>query len=198
MVNKNNLAVLILAAGQSSRMGKIKQLLPWKNTTLLGNAIKNAKSISKNVIVVLGAFAAKIKIIPDLREVRCIENENWQDGLGSSLAFGINFLRNSTNEYQAVLVILGDQPLIDSVYLKSLVASHNHTKKGIIATAYGDKAGVPAFFSVKYFEVLGELDGDNGAKAVINSNKNDTMILSSNGKSIDIDTVEDYKKNLNS
>lgn len=198
MVNNENMAVLILAAGQSSRMGKIKQLLPWKNTTLLGNAVKNAQTISKNVVVVLGAFAAKIKTEADLKEVRCIENKNWEDGLGSSLAFGINFLRNSSKEYKAILVLLGDQPLIDTLYLKSIVTSHNNTKKGIIATAYGNRAGVPALFSVKYFEVLGELKGDNGAKKVINSNINDTVMLPPHEKTIDIDTVEDYKKILNS
>ena len=57
MVEKNKLAVLILAAGASSRMGKPKQLLPWKNTTLLGHAIAQAKKVSTAVFVVLGANA---------------------------------------------------------------------------------------------------------------------------------------------
>ena len=198
MVNQENMAVLILAAGQSSRMGKIKQLLPWKDTTLLGIAIKNAQAISKDVVVVLGAYAAVIKNELDIKEALFIENQDWKNGLGSSLAFGINYLRNSDKEYSVTLITLGDQPLIDALYLKSILDAHNKTKKGIVATAYGNRSGVPALFSSKYFEALGKLDKDNGAKRFIDSNKNDTLILSPNGKTIDIDTVEDYNKILNS
>ncbi|SDL27914.1 nucleotidyltransferase family protein [Kriegella aquimaris] len=198
MVNEENMAVLILAAGQSSRMGKIKQLLPWKNTTLLGNAIINAKTISENVFVVLGAFSNEIKNEFGLKEALFIENKNWENGLGSSLAFGIDYIQKSQKDYRAILVTLGDQPLIDGLYLKTIVTSHNDTKKGIIATAYGGRAGVPALFASNYFDRLRKLDSDNGAKTIINSNKNDTLILSPNGKAMDVDTLEDYKKVLNS
>jgi len=87
-MNKN-ITILILAAGASSRMGEAKQLLPWRDTTLLGNAISTAKTSRANeVLIVLGANADTIKAEVISKNITFLENKLWNLGLGSSISCG--------------------------------------------------------------------------------------------------------------
>ena len=129
-----NIALVILAAGASRRMGETtKQLLQWKNTTLLGNAIAVAeKSNAKNIFVVLGADAQNIK--NKIKTTRCTIaiNKNWVAGLGTSIACGIQELNTTTDKYDGVLLMLADQPFIDVDYLNLLIEGFNKSNKRII------------------------------------------------------------------
>ncbi len=191
----NKIAILILAAGEASRMGSIKQLLPWKNTTLLGNAIKNAKETKTDVYLVLGANAAEIE--KEIKEdVFTIINSNWNIGLGSSIACGVAFIGMGTEEYDGVLIMLADQPFIDGNYLAKLTGLFSKKEKGIVATNYGNKLGVPAIFSKTYFKELQRLNNDFGAKDILKTNIADTISIDAKGKEKDIDTPEEYTKFL--
>jgi molybdenum cofactor cytidylyltransferase len=186
-------AFLILAAGTSSRMkDKVKQLLPWKNTTLLGQAITEAKKITKHdVFVVLGANAALIKPHIKGEKITIFEHEHWNNGLGSSIAFGVTHL-SSLNFYDAVFIILADQPLIDAQYLKGMLKEYERDTAIIVATKYPNNNGVPAIFAKEYFDDLVNLTGDTGAKYLINT-KN-VVCIDPKEKSIDIDTWEEYER----
>ena len=191
----NKVAILILAAGEASRMGSIKQLLPWHNTTLLGNAIKNAKQTRLDVYIILGANAQEIQ--KEIKEdVFIIINNNWKIGLGSSIASGVELIGMNAKDYDGVLVMLADQPFIDSSYLTKLIELFSKTDKGIIATNYGNKLGVPAIFSKAYFKELQRLNNDFGAKDILKTYIADSISIAPNGKEKDIDTVEDYTKFL--
>jgi molybdenum cofactor cytidylyltransferase len=108
----DKVAILILAAGNSSRMeDKIKQLLPWRQTTLLGHAIHEAKKLkAQAVYVVLGANAEIIKPTISEEDVLILEYKYWKQGIGTSIAFGVQQLVKE-NKYDAVLIQLADQPL---------------------------------------------------------------------------------------
>lgn len=189
-----NTAILILAAGTSSRMGQIKQLLPWKKTTLLGNAIENAQHIeNSDVFVVLGAHSEKIKEGVAISSVVYIDHTDWEKGLGSSIAYGMQCIEATERKYSRVLIMLCDQPLIDSVYLNTMVDTFKNIEKGIVATAYGDSVGVPTIFDKKYIPELVELGEDEGAKKIIGKHKTDVSIINPGGKEIDLDTLEEYK-----
>ncbi|WP_273566806.1 nucleotidyltransferase family protein [Maribacter halichondriae] len=189
---QNDIAILILAAGKSSRMGKPKQLLAWKNTTLLGHAIKNAKAICPDhVYVVLGANTEEIKkSVEDT--VHFIFNENYERGLGSSVATGIGSILKTNKKYQGVLITLCDQPLIDIDYLNQIITSYGKDGSGIIATAYINRAGVPTLFDKRYFDELSLLDEDFGASQMIRKYQKDVKTLDPKGKALDIDTWDDY------
>lgn len=194
MKTSDNIAILILAAGTSTRMGTPKQLLPWKHTNLLGNAINSAVEVSpEHVFVVLGANAEKIKAALDTANLVCIDNPDYKSGQGSSLACGIDRIMQNDHPYRAALILLCDQPLLDSVYLDSMIAAFDDGNKGIVATSYGDRAGVPAIFDQKYFSKLATLDNDNGAKAIIKKHVNDLLVLDAGEKVMDVDTVTEYK-----
>ena len=192
---KNTIALLILAAGSSSRMGTPKQLLPWGNTTLLGNAIHNAKTTGiTDIYVVVGANASQILETAHTDGIQIIKNPLWKQGLGTSIAMGIRHFNAKAKDYNGVLVMLCDQPLVDSDYLNQMIISFQTEEKSIIATAYDKRIGVPALFNNTYFEALAKLNMDYGAKEILKANKHMLKALNPLGKAIDVDTMAEYEK----
>jgi len=193
---ESNIAILIPAAGASRRLGSPKQLLKWGGTTLLSHAIETAEELDqKEVVVVLGAYYDQIK--PKLKKssTQILKNEDWKDGLGSSIAVGVEYLHNCNDDYDAVLIILPDQPLIDPLYLKTMIEKFRVGENQIIASAYGNgKHGVPALFDKKYFKELIGLTDDRGAQKLIKQSAQFVTTLDKNPLISDIDTKEDYNK----
>ncbi len=175
---KKSISILILAAGSASRMGMVKQLLPWKDTTLLGNAINIALSTTaKDVLVILGANADSIKDRITARNTVFLENKHWKSGMGSSISCGMDYLLKRPKSPDGVLIVLCDQPLIDTFYLNQLIDTFINGKVGIVGTNYGTKIGVPAVFEKKYFLELQTLDVDFGASDILAKNRNDSIAL---------------------
>ena len=176
-------------------MGEPKQLLKWKSTTLLGHTIKTTTGIpNTKTHVVLGANHELIKSKIQHQNIQIIYNKNWMSGLGTSIAEGIKQLTSTKINYEGVLVMLADQPLVDSNYLKSLIDAFEVDKKRIVATDYGNnKLGVPALFDNIYFEELSQLDEDKGAQTIIKQNMNHVLSIKASHLISDIDTIEDYK-----
>lgn len=196
MTKKPNIAILILAAGASNRMGVTKQLLPWKHTTLLEHTIETVLKLNiENMFVVLGAnielIHSKIKSYP----IEIIHNINWQNGLGSSIACGVKYIQNLAKTSDGVLIVLADQPFIDVTHLNILIESFFNKKSKIVTTSYNkDKEGVPAIFDASYFKELSNLNDDFGAKELIKNNK--TLSVKASNKIMDIDTKTEYEKLL--
>lgn len=191
--DKSKIAIMIMAAGASSRMGRTKQLLPWGTTTLIGNAIKNAKaSDACEVFVVLGAYADVIKKSIGLKEKDLIYNKDWESGLGSSIAHATKAILTQSEDYDGVLVMLADQPLIDASYLNQMITEFYYSDFSIIATKYKQGNGVPAIFGASHFLELQQLNSEHGAKDIIRLNKNKLLSLDPKGKTADVDTYEEY------
>lgn len=191
-----NIAILVLAAGASSRMGTPKQLLPWNGANLLDSVIKNALVFCPDhVAVVLGANAKEIQAHSiHNKSAQYVIHKNWNLGLGSSIAHGVDFIQKIWQSTRAILILLGDQPLIDMGYLSKMIQTYKGSGKGIIATEYDKGVGVPAIFARSYFSNLAQLNEDIGAKQIIKKFKDDTFLLGPSGKTKDIDTLEDYQK----
>jgi molybdenum cofactor cytidylyltransferase len=190
---KSNIAIIILAAGGSSRMGSPKQLLAWGGTTLIEHTIDQAEQSEINdIYIVLGAKCEEIRSQIAASNCTIIISDHWQSGLGHSLASGMKHLQRSTKCYDGVLVMLADQPEVDSAYLNKLMSEFHIDKKQIMATAYGNKIGVPAIFDEIYYEQLSALTGDDGAKKIIRKNLANVTTLSPKTSFIDIDTKENY------
>ena len=188
-------AILILAAGESKRMNGIKQLLPWKNTTLLGNAIEQAiQSKGNAVYVVLGANADQIAPTITHYNIQSIENKNWKNGLGNSIACGVNFLKENQLHYDAILITLADQPLITAADYNALIDKYAQKEAKIIASEINNIPSVPAIFDAVYFEKLAELNEDKGDKEILIAAQKEVYVLRSNTKMMDIDTQRAYEE----
>ncbi|WP_271406215.1 nucleotidyltransferase family protein [Tenacibaculum soleae] len=184
-------AILILAAGKSSRMGSIKQLLSYKKTTLLGWAIKQAKQSKANaVFCVLGANSEIIKKSIENYLVEIIYNADYNNGLSTSIITGVSHLKDKN--FDTVLIMLADQPSISTDYLNQLIITSEENNGKIIVSNYGNKMGVPALFPKQYFNKLINLKGDYGAKEFLKMYLSE-IIKMPTFYLVDIDTKEDYK-----
>ena len=117
-----NIAVLILAAGKSSRMHSIKQLEKINNKTLLDITLEKAKRISPTAtFCVLGANSDQIKQGITIENIELIENNNFEDGLSSSIISGIQYFRKQQLNFDGVFILLADQPAIKLWYLEAML-----------------------------------------------------------------------------
>lgn len=187
-------AVVILAAGAATRMQSIKQLLPYKDSSLLGNAIQSALlSNASATICVLGANAAIIQKVIKKEAISITTNDNWAEGLGSSIAHSVNFVEKQFPEVEGILFTLADQPFVTAKYL-NLILENTLDAVKICASQYQDTIGVPVLFPKKYFVDLQKLEGEQGAKKLLTIYQHQVITVSPDFINLDIDTPEDYKK----
>jgi molybdenum cofactor cytidylyltransferase len=186
---------IILAAGESSRLGQAKQLLPYQNKTLIEHIVKQATATNATkIVVVLGAFAERIRPFLAFANIEIVENKNWEKGMSSSLQKGLEHAQNA--DY--ILVLLSDQPFVNTALLNQIVEKAKTTHFPIIATKYNDILGVPALFKKAVFNELNNLNEKEGAKKVIKkyAKKQQVGIVHFEKAAIDIDTMADYERLL--
>ncbi|MEH2087056.1 nucleotidyltransferase family protein [Nostoc sp.] len=194
---KSTIAIIILAAGASTRMGTPKQLLLYQGRSFLQYTTEIAiASVCQPVVVVLGANAEQIH--PQIKQlpVRVVKNSDWACGMSTSIKSGIELLNNLPQKIEAVVITLCDQPFVSPQTINQLVDAYYSTKKPIIACEYGDTLGVPALFSQTFFSELAALKETSGAKKVINNNLNEVFSIPFPLGDIDIDTPKDYEQLL--
>lgn len=190
----NNIGIVILAAGTSSRLGTPKQLLQFRGKSLLQNTVDAAVSSDANrVVVVFGANADEISKKVDKSKVSSIVNTDWSEGMASSVRNGLNELLFISPSTDAVIFMVCDQPYISSEVINELIASQKETGKPIVTCNYGETIGPPALFHRSLFPHLMQLKGDAGARKIIQQHSDDVAtVLFMKGK-FDIDTNEDYE-----
>jgi molybdenum cofactor cytidylyltransferase len=195
----NNIGIVILAAGTSSRLGEPKQLLQYQDKNLLQHTIDAAvNSNAKTVIVVLGANAELISKEIDKTKVHVVGNNEWKEGMASSVRTGLSTLQKGSPSTNAVIFMVCDQPFVSSSLINNLINTHLDTGKPIVTCNYGETIGPPALFHKNLFDKLMELKGDVGARKIIQQHGDQVAtILFTKGK-IDIDTNEDYEALKNS
>ncbi|MES2703887.1 MAG: nucleotidyltransferase family protein [Bacteroidota bacterium] len=194
-MSEHNTGIIVLAAGASSRLGRPKQLLPYLGTTLLQHTLQVATGAATGkVIVILGANAAEIEKEIMEQNVQVAINNYWQEGMGSSIRFGLTQLLNVRPEVDAAIIMLCDQPHVTTGLLNDLVAARMHTQKKIIASSYSSIIGVPAIFDASLFPELLLLKGDVGAKNIIQRHSGGLGVISFEKGIVDIDTAADYEK----
>lgn len=188
------LAIILLAAGSSSRMGQSKQLLLVDTDPLLLRSVKTAvNSSANNVIVVLGAEAEKHKSIIENQPVQIVNNNHWQTGMGSSIKGGLNHLLKLKPNTSAVIISVCDQPLLHADHFNELIETYNRSKKNIIASYYSNSPGVPALFDKKLFNELLQIPDDQGAKKLFHKHQESLLTIDFPDGKIDLDTWEEYQ-----
>ena len=187
---------MILAAGESKRMGKPKLLLSFGEKTMIEAVIGNAvQSKAENILVVLGSDQEKIEEkIKDL-PVKVVFNPNFREGMLSSAQTGFQAL---PEDAQAVLVFLGDQPAISHAIIDKVIDAYNRTKKGIVLPVFEGNRGHPVLIDMKYRGEVEKLSADVGLRGVVYSHPEDVQEVEVESPSIlrDIDDAEDYDREL--
>ena len=186
----SQIAVLIMAAGEASRFGRCKQLVEINYKSLLQRIIDESNVVARgHVYVVTGRYHDEIH--QHVSQTQLLFNPNWQDGLGSSIAFGVSRINH---QYDGILIVLADQILITHRHLKKLIKHYDEAH--IVCANYAGKNGVPALFPRKYFETLQQLEGDKGAKTLLNNPEIKITSLSLPEAAVDIDTPDELGASL--
>lgn len=185
--------LVILAAGESSRLGEPKQKIIYEGKTLLLRAVEAALGSSCTpIILVLGASYAEIETQVKDKGIIIYKNALWQEGMASSIRAGIRALEKAKPKASAAILMVCDQPFVDSKLLQNMINTQATSGKGIIACSYNKTLGVPVLFSKTFFLELSSLKGQEGAKKLIMQHKENVAEISFPLGSFDIDTKEDY------
>ena len=186
--------IILLAAGASSRMGQPKQLLPWGEQTLIEHQIQTLMQSGESVIVVLGAHADRIWPVVEKYPVTIVLNDDWETGMAGSIACGINEIGLQHPNADGILITLVDQPLISIGHFNGILNAFEEGCRQIIASTSSEGwLGVPALFDKCYFSELRNLQGEKGAKTLIQQYPTQIKTLECNEIIRDIDTLESYQ-----
>ncbi|GLS24886.1 NTP transferase domain-containing protein [Marinibactrum halimedae] len=186
MLEIHNLYGVILASGSSTRLGWPKQQLLYQGKSLIEHGIDQLQPcLSTPIRLVLppqfcqeGAYPPDIVVVP---------NEQHQRGMSTSIHAGINAIPpNATG----VMLCLCDQPLITSADYANLITHWSENVSAIVASYYSGTLGAPAIFPARYFSRLCSLNGDRGARALLENNP-DVLSVPIPAAAVDIDTIED-------
>lgn len=186
--------IVILAAGASIRLGRPKQLLPWQGKTLLQHAVETALSIATQPVVVTGCNADQLVAGVDHTQAHIVFNPEWEQGIASSIRCGLQALLNRTPPPDQVIFMVCDQPFVSPGLLLDLINERQKSHKSIIASSYAGTLGIPALFDKTHFAQLLDLQGDTGAKKVIQGFPEEVGSVEFKEGELDIDTEVEYKK----
>jgi molybdenum cofactor cytidylyltransferase len=194
--NKQQLMIsgILLAAGESRRMGRPKLLLPWKEGMVIEHVVDTYLSSDiSELIVVSGAEAERIESVLAGRRVVMTTNWQYEQGMGTSIRRGIEAASTRADAY---LIALADQPLITVEIINRLIRRYGGSKPLIAAASHQGRRGHPIIFSKALRNELCEVRGDEGGRSVINkySGKTDYVEVGSSAIFADMDTVEEYEK----
>ncbi|MBI4467464.1 MAG: nucleotidyltransferase family protein [Acidobacteria bacterium] len=191
------IAGIILAAGESSRLGEDKALLAWGGGTFLGNLVAALKNSPVGLVrVVLGANAAEVERRVKFGTAEVVVNHDWQKGQLSSLLAALDSLPSGLVE--AAVVCLVDHPCVSSQLIQTLIEKFQESEKLIVLPTYQGRRGHPVLFSAKLFRELRAAPLEVGARHVVRQHAGDILEVATEeeGVVLNIDDREGYEKIL--
>ena len=187
---------ILLAAGESKRMGKPKLLLNLGKSNIINATIDNLlKSEIYELIIVLGHEAQKIEnsLSTQDKRIKFVTNKNYREGMSTSIKCGV---LTTSQESEAFLIALGDQPLISPKVINRLIEKYQSSDVGIVTVMHQSLRGHPVLISKKYVKEILSLNGDIGARDLLKKHLDDTTIINieSSEEFFDIDRIQDYEE----
>ena len=185
--------LVILAAGNSSRMGTSKALLPWMKSTLIKELVDKYLQLNQEIIVVSGSnYKALLNL--QLQTSHIVENTNYEQGMGKSIAVGVHYVQSHFPEAKGVFIVTVDQPFIPLSHLQNMLTVFKFNTIVVSSSEQGYR-GIPSLFSSAYFEELAALDDDEGAKPVCFKHNTQLQLVQTAHEDLDdMDTPEMYQK----
>lgn len=190
---------IVLAAGSSSRLGEPKQFLRYQEETLIRRAAGAAIDAGCwPVVVVSGAAHERVERELEPLAVHVRHNENWGQGIGSSIRIGAESALDLCPSLDALLVMVCDQPFVTAELLAALIDAGSASPARAVACAYGDAFGVPVLFRRKHFTALAALGDEQGAKSLLSALGSELVVIPFPEGKVDIDTPADVHEHLTS
>lgn len=189
---------IVLAAGGSSRLGTPKQVLPYRNATLLGAVLDVARDAGfEQLIVALGGAADVVRSAVPLQGADVVAVEDFGTGCSASLRVALEHVNSQS---AGVVLLLGDQPQVDPVTVRWIVRHGRMGSAGdIMVCRYADGIGHPFWFSCTMFGELSQLHGDKGVWKLVQSGRHPVRELAVDAPvPLDVDTWDDYRRLLES
>jgi molybdenum cofactor cytidylyltransferase len=185
---------IVLGAGKSERFGSAKQLLPFGDTTLLGQAVRNAGASGlERVVVVLGRASDEIRRSVDLGRAAAVDNTSYGTGCASSLLAGLD----AAGPCAAVLLLLGDQPGVTPAVIDEALRAWRHERPWAAVTSYRGRLGHPFLFAREAFADLRKLHGDKAVWKLIERHPERVLRIEIDAElPPDVDEPEDYERAL--
>ena len=185
-MNRSTLSVLIPAAGASTRLGQVKQLVHFKGGSLISNAVNTAYSVApRQIIVVTGAHSKAVRNTVQHPSVRWVDNPHWSAGLGGSIAVGSAAV---SPESTGLMILLCDQWCINSQDIGKLVNTWQSTPERIVVAQANGRYIPPAIFPSLFFTDLQELKGDQGARSLFKTHPDLIAAIPMKNAAFDLDT----------
>lgn len=192
---KKTIGIVVLAAGNSSRLGRAKQLLPFGSKTLIRHVVDEALlAQADKVIVVTGAGSEAIAEELEPTHASLVQNEQWQEGMGTSIKKGLAQLLVLCPEVSAVLITVCDQPFVSAQTFINIMQAYQQNTGLVVASTYAGIIGTPALYDKTYFDELFALNGQEGAKKLLMKHQTKLVAVPFEKGEMDIDTLEDYQK----
>jgi molybdenum cofactor cytidylyltransferase len=185
-----NIAVAILAAGSSSRMGKPKQALRFGGKTLMQHAIDQACGTTCSLVFVVVQPEQALDGNPNSSRVGFLPNPDYALGMSTSVRIAVSAAHREP-EIDGLLLMNCDQPGVDSAALQQLI--DRFRTETIVASVFGGTVGSPALFDKGFFSSLVAVQGDRGAKSIILQNRKSLIEVAMPSALLDIDTPEDFE-----
>ena len=183
---------VVLGAGRSSRFGTPKQLLPFGDTTMLGQVVRNANASSfDRVVVVLGRASGELRGSVDFGRAVVVENTAYGTGCASSLLAGMDA---AGEDCEALVLLLGDQPGVRAEFVDAVLSEWRSSRPWASVTSYGGELGHPFVFALEAFEQLRGLHGDKAVWKLIEAYPQRVhWVEIESPLPPDVDTPEDYE-----
>jgi molybdenum cofactor cytidylyltransferase len=180
---------LVLGAGGSQRLGRPKQLLPYRDGTLLGHVVSVARTCSfEQLVVALGGAAQEVREHVDVRGAEVVVNDAYGEGCSSSIAAA---LRAVDPRCDVLVLMLGDQPGVTAATVAALLAGRGDAPLAVCR--YDDGRGHPIAFARGMFGALAELHGDKGVWRLLDQHAGEVSEVAVEGAiPLDVDTEQDY------
>lgn len=186
-------AALILAAGAATRMGSLKQLLPFGKGTLVSNAVTQAKeALFEQIVVVVGAEGDLVTRAVAQLAVEVVANPGWPSGMGTSIRVGLEHITKRAPVPEVLAILLADQPFVRSSQLLEMRRVQAKTRAPILAAQYNGQYGVPALFGKELFSSLATVPAEAGARHLLRNGSFPVAGFSLPEAATDIDTPADF------
>ncbi|MFI5156073.1 MAG: nucleotidyltransferase family protein [Chitinophagales bacterium] len=188
---RTGVAYIILAAGNSSRLGVPKQFLKINGKPLIRVIAEICDaSHPEHLFVISGAHHREMKVELEGLTLNLIHNPAWAEGISASIRLGVHYA--AEQKMDAALLVTCDQIKITTKLLNKMVDVYKKDKPPIVCCQYAGRQGIPALFRHSFFPALMDLRGDMGAKALIEKTK-DRKWIDFPGGELDIDEPGDLK-----